>query len=168
MGRPRKISSATWRSRVKDIVKGKDQASLAISKTMQIPICYLRSGLTSLMGESRTATVSDLVYFLLHAGSGGKDALMMAARKAGADGEEAQGRVEEYLAKYSEKIQGGRDRATGRPEALMEGQPIAIGGLVYAFPALQGKRPARTGGGAMVDGGTGADHDPPDANQPQN
>ncbi|CAI5500918.1 unnamed protein product, partial [Closterium sp. Naga37s-1] len=154
MARVRKKKTAeSWRSKVLDLVGSKEKGILAIANKMQIPICYLRCGLRSLMGEGRVATVADLVYFLLHAGPGAKDALMSATKRAGVDGDEAEPTVQLLMGDFGSKFQGGKDRSIGRPDIIVKGQGRAIGGLTYNFPKIEEKNGSARKEGAIFDQG---------------
>ncbi|GJP50128.1 hypothetical protein CLOM_g9267 [Closterium sp. NIES-68] len=98
---------------------------------MQLPICFLRIGLSVLMGEGKAATLADLVYFLLTAGSDAKGRIITAAINAGSDSATAAMSVEVLLGIYGREFEGA---AAGEPATVIERTTEPILGLKCAFP----------------------------------
>ncbi|GJP72672.1 hypothetical protein CLOP_g3438 [Closterium sp. NIES-67] len=83
------------------------------------------------MGNKQTATLADLVYFLLTAGEGAKEKLSAAAIKAGSDGAQASAIVEVRMSTYGKEFE---RSAKGMPHDVRERLPQPIEGLKYGFP----------------------------------
>ncbi|CAI5526812.1 unnamed protein product, partial [Closterium sp. Naga37s-1] len=118
---------------LRDMANKCEVKSLGISSHMQLPICFLRIGLSCLMG--RTASIADLVFFLLMVGDGAIEKLMMAATRAGSDGTTAVESVKVLLATFGASFRCRAHIASEDLSDLTMRDPYGIAGLRYGFPA---------------------------------